>query len=332
MARINELGLDVADRLLEFSLQGKMIRGCLVHLGYVLTSASRDLVPIPDSVATAGAAMELFQSGLLVHDDIMDRDLMRRGRPSVFAHYAQKARSEGHPDPDHLGESLGICAGDVAYFLAFELLGGLSSPRETGLSVIGLCARELAAVGVAQMQDVAWGAADTEVSEAQIARMYTYKTGRYSFSLPLMTGALLAGARPERLDRWEELGEHMGLLFQLRDDELGLFGTESETGKPVGTDVREGKKTLYSARIMAAAKGRQRAWLSSIFGNPDATESDLDFVRASATSLGVRDALDLFSREQEARALSLIEAIDTGSPADRAALAALLDFTTKRRQ
>jgi geranylgeranyl diphosphate synthase, type I len=332
LTRINELGPDVADKLLDFSRQGKMIRGCLVHLGYILSRSPAESAPPPASIPLAGAAMELFQSGLLVHDDIMDRDLTRRGRPSLFAQYAEQARREGHPDPNHLGESLGICAGDVAYFLAFELLSRMSVSPETNAAVQGLFARELAAVGIAQMQDVAWGATDTEVTEEQITRMYTYKTGRYSFCLPLMVGALLAGARGERLRPWEILGEHMGLLFQIRDDELGLFGTEAETGKPVGTDVREGKKTLYYARLMAAAKGRDRAWLTATFGNRDATESDLDFVRTCATSLGIRDGIAALVLEKEARARSLIDAIDTGSPADRAALVALLDFTTTRRQ
>jgi geranylgeranyl diphosphate synthase type I len=332
LTAINPLGPDAGDRLLEFALEGKMIRACLVPLGFALVSTGGSMENAPPAAILAGAAMELFQSGLLVHDDIMDRDLTRRGQPSVFAYYAERARGEGHPDPGHLGESLGICAGDIAYFLAFELLGLMRVPQGTGASVLGLCARELAAVGIAQMQDVAWGAADAEVSEEQIARMYTYKTGRYSFSLPLMTGALLAGAGQERLRQWESLGELMGLLFQIRDDELGLFGSEAETGKPVGTDVREGKKTIYWARLMAAATGRERSWLSSLFGNRDATESDLEFVRQSATTLGIREGVDDLRRELEAKARSLIEAIDTGSPDDRAALAALLDFTTTRRQ
>ena len=332
LALINDLGPDVGARLLDFSLQGKMIRGCLVHLGYMLSRASSDQATPPEAVAQAGAAMELFQSGLLVHDDIMDRDLTRRGKPSLFAQYADKARGEGHSDPGHLGESLGICAGDVAYFLAFEILGLLRVPPATGTAVLGLCARELAAVGIAQMQDVAWGATDAEVTEGQIARMYTYKTGRYSFSLPLMVGALLADAGRERLRQWESLGEHMGLLFQIRDDELGLFGSEAETGKPVGTDVREGKKTLYWAKLMAAATGRERAWISSVFGNRDATEDDLELVRKSAASLGVKESVDALRRGLEAKATSLIDAIDSGGPDDRAALAALLDFTTTRRQ
>ena len=80
-----------------------------------------------------------------------------------------------------------------------------------------------------------------------------YKTGRYSFSLPLLAGAMLADAPAELRGKLETFGESIGLLFQIRDDELGLFGDERELGKPVGSDVREGKKTHH---LLIAHGGR----------------------------------------------------------------------------
>src|SRR5271169_7173127 len=86
LARVNTLGRDAAERLVEFTLRGKMIRGCLVHLGWSIAGGAGEGAPTEEAapVSAAGAAMELFQSGLLVHDDIMDRDLVRRGQPSIF--------------------------------------------------------------------------------------------------------------------------------------------------------------------------------------------------------------------------------------------------------
>ncbi|HET6487239.1 MAG TPA: polyprenyl synthetase family protein, partial [Spirochaetia bacterium] len=244
LSEVNQLANEACDRLRQFVLAGKMIRGGLVTVGLSLCRdgpSSREL----HMAHQVGAAIELFQSGLLIHDDIMDRDLMRRGRATLFEQYSRDARQGGVNDWRHLGEALGTCVGDVAFFLGYELLGGLSpSPAALG-RIIALFSRELAAVGIAQMQDVAWGAdPSAQPGTDDILRLYRFKTGRYSFSLPLAAGAILAGAADSSIEALEALGECVGVIFQIRDDELGLWGDEKKTGKPVGSDIREGKKTL----------------------------------------------------------------------------------------
>jgi geranylgeranyl diphosphate synthase type I len=225
---------------------------------------------------------------------------------------------------------MGICAGDVAYFLAFELIAGADVTPGVRAALLALAARELTSVGVAQMQDVAWGGTPASAEEADILRMYTYKTSRYSFSLPLRAGAMAAGADPALQARLDEIGETIGVLFQVRDDELGLFGDEKEIGKPVGSDVREGKKTVYWTRLMAAAAGADRDRLAATFGSREAGPADLAFVRGRAESLGVRAGIDAAMRALRERAESLIAAVSTGSPADRSALRDLLDFALAR--
>ena len=331
LARVNPLGPDAVERLVEFSLRGKMIRGCLVHLGWSISHADGQADP-EESVTTVGAAMELFHSGLLVHDDIMDRDLVRRGRPSLFQQYADVAVREGQADPQHVGQALGICAGDVACFMAFELLARARAPAHVMCAILGLCARELSAVGIAQMQDVAWGASKTGVDVEEIMAMYTHKTGRYSFSLHLVAGALIAGAPVELQGTLASYGESVGVLFQIRDDELGLFGDEQEVGKPVGSDIREGKKTLLFSTLMASAGPEERGRLDGIFGNPRASPAEIEFVRVAASSPEVRTRIGAITRRLTEKALSAIDAVTSGADADRAVLRSLLDFTTARRQ
>jgi geranylgeranyl diphosphate synthase type I len=330
LARVNPMGPDAVERLIEFSLRGKMIRGCLVHLGWSLGGGGG-----PQAVAapaTVGAAMELFHSGLLVHDDIMDRDPVRRGQPSIYQQYAAIAAREGHTDPGHVGQALGICAGDVACFLAFELITRTRAPAPALRGVLELCARELSAVGIAQMQDVSWGASKSGVEAEDILRMYMHKTGRYSFSLPLMAGAMIADAPEDLRGKLETFGESIGLLFQIRDDELGLFGDERELGKPVGSDVREGKKTLIFSSLMAEAGPEERRRLDGIFGNPRASPADVDYVRGLASSVGIRARMDSITTGLTRKARTSIGAISSGTDEDRAALQGLLDFTTARRQ
>ena len=251
-----DFGSDSARRLDEFSARGKMIRGCLVRLGFELGGGKSVPPEAEESVARAGAAMELFQSGLLVHDDIMDRDRTRRGAPTLHVGYEADLARGLYGDPAHNGSSLGICAGDLAYFSAFHVLAGLEVPADVARQVCQTAARELALVGVAQMQDVANGAvrhesinpfreATASPDEQAILLLYRYKTGRYTFSLPLSIGATLAGADLQTKASLEEAGEALGILFQLKDDELGLFADEDELGKPVGADIREDKKTLF---------------------------------------------------------------------------------------
>jgi geranylgeranyl diphosphate synthase type I len=276
--------------------------------------------------------MELFHSGLLVHDDIMDRDLVRRGQPSIFQQYEGIAAREGHADPAHVGEALGICAGDVACFMAFELLARARMPAGTLCGVLELCARELSAVGIAQMQDVSWGASRSGVDVDDILSMYTHKTGRYSFSLPLLAGAMVAHAPGDLRGKLSAFGESIGTLFQIRDDELGLFGDERELGKPVGSDIREGKKTMLFSLVMAAAGTDERRRLGAIFGNPRASAADIEYVRGLASSADVQARAGGIAAGLTEKALSAIGAIDSGTPEDRAALRGLLDFTTARRQ
>jgi geranylgeranyl diphosphate synthase type I len=332
LARVNPFGSDLSDRLLEFALQGKMIRGCLVPLGGALCGGEPVTAGARAPAILAGAAMELFQSGLLVHDDIMDRDVKWRGKASIFQQYADVASREKNADPPHAGQALGICAGDVAYFLAFELLGRLNvAPTVLG-PALSLCASELSAVGIAQMQDVAWAGSRGKVEEEEILRMYTYKTARYSFSLPLMLGGMIAGAAPDRLSDLESLGQSLGLLFQIRDDELGLFGSEEELGKPVGSDVREGKKTLYYAGLMGSADRKERGRLQEIFGSRDGSEQDLAYVRGLADSLGVISRVGAIVLAIEERARSAIQRIQPAREEDTNALLSLLDYTMARRQ
>jgi geranylgeranyl diphosphate synthase, type I len=334
LARVNPMGPDAAERLIEFSLRGKMIRGCLVHLGWSLCRlpAAGDAAESETAVTTVGAAMELFHSGLLVHDDIMDRDPVRRGQPSLFQQYETIALQEGQADPTHVGQALGICAGDVACFMAFELLARPRTPAGTTCGILELCARELSSVGIAQMQDVSWGASRAGVGVDDIVRMYTHKTGRYSFSLPLVAGAMVANAPEELRGKLSAFGESIGTLFQIRDDELGLFGDEGEMGKPVGSDVREGKKTLLFSSLMAVAGPDERRRLDGIFGNPLASPADIEHVRALASTGEVRARVNAITESLTGKALSAMRAITTGAIEDREALKGLLDFTTARRQ
>ena len=265
-ARVNTWGPDVLDRLFEFAGRGKMIRGALVILSDSLFSRSQ--VPHQDAVRAA-AAIELMQSFLLIHDDIMDQDYLRRGRASVFAQYAKILEKEapraGTDEFRRFGEAMGICAGDISMLLAFELFATLKQPPERKVEIIARAAQEIGWVGAAQMNDVYNGMAEDVATEEDITSVYRYKTGRYTFSLPLQLGALLGGASSDDQVTLSTLGEQLGLLFQIKDDDLGIWGAEADTGKPVGSDIIAGKQTLHRLYLVESVPSAERNRVEELF-------------------------------------------------------------------
>jgi geranylgeranyl diphosphate synthase type I len=328
--KVNPLGKDVSDRLHAFSLQGKMIRGGLVSLGFSMSRNGQFPKAGPRELVQAGAAMELLQAGLLIHDDIMDRDPIRRGSPTVFYQYAQMADKAGIADAYHVGESLGTCAGDVAYFLAFQVLARLEVSPLILRDIVRLISRELAYVGIAQMQDVYWGAADTPVTDAELMRLYLYKTGRYTFSLPLVVGGLLAEQAEKTRTLLEKIGEYLGTVFQIKDDEIGLFGDPVDVGKPIGSDLREGKKTLFYGYLQRRAAPADLQRLAGIFGNADIDEKDIRFVRELVVQLGIREEIKQTLRKLADKARALISGLPGYKLEDREVMLNLLDYSLVR--
>lgn len=311
-SRINSWGPDTLDRLREYLSRGKMIRGALVSFGHDMFGGKKE----PQALQT-GATMELFQAAFLIHDDIMDQDLFRRGKPSIHAQYREllgsRSGKTASPQQEHLADSLGICVGDVAIFLAFELLGSLEVSLSVLQSLWKLFTRELMYVGFAQMEDVYLGGMKESPSEDQILSLYRYKTGRYTFSLPLMAGAMLAEVPGPILDTLSELGERMGILFQLKDDELGLFGDAEEVGKPIGSDVISDKKTLFRHYLFQTVKGEDLRRVKELFGATQINKSDLLFLRTLLVETKVKERVDrMMDRlEQESREIIHTLAVDS---------------------
>jgi len=325
MAGLKPRGTDVLRRLAEFARKGKIIRGSLVSLGSEMAGGR-----ISRAAVRAGTAFELIQSGLLIHDDIMDRDARRRGAPSIHEQYALLAESPGTPEAAHYGTSMAICAGEISIFLAFEALAGLPGPKNNAAQVQKLFAAEFGLVGLGQMYDIQAGTSTLPLKERDVLDIYRYKTARYSFSLPLAAGWMLAGGRESVLPRLQSLGEDLGLVFQIKDDELGLFGSEKTLGKPVGSDIRQGKKTLFYLRLLDRAAGPDLDRLSAVLGRPDASKQDILYVRGLVERLGVRDdvrqVMERFGR-RAAKAIRELPIVET----HRGILQALLDYSLTRR-
>ena len=339
LGTISPLGAQLAQRLESYARAGKMIRGILVRLGYELCVPEAPNADMVRVLERAGAAMEFLQAGLLIHDDIMDRDTLRRGNTTVHAQYEQDAAAAQAADPAHHGLSLGVCAGDVAFFLGFHVLAALPAPparQEQARRVAAFAARELCWVGVAQMQDVSSGAGGigADPDPAQILRVYRYKTGRYTFSLPLVIGAMLAEAGPQAVEALDKAGENLGVVFQLKDDELGIFGDSARSGKRADSDIREDKKTLLRHFLFTAADPGLRARLAAVFGSREPGEAGLRLVREALERTGarakVRDYMRCFAQEAADRIANLPPQAGDCAAAARAAFQELFRYSVDR--
>jgi geranylgeranyl diphosphate synthase type I len=233
------------------------------------------------------------------------------GAGDCFVGALAVALSEGRSlrDAARFGSAMGICAGDVGYFVAGDILSTLPLESEMRSALLSLVFRELAYVGLAQMQDIAFASFGRTPARDEVIALYLYKTARYTFSLPLAAGALLGGATAAERRRLWQLGEHLGVIFQVRDDDLGIFGSEKETGKPVGSDIREGKKTLLYLELFRRARGRERAALEALFGKPTLSRAEADRVRAGIEKLGARETLDSMLQGLAGKAGRIIDSL-----------------------
>lgn len=245
---------------------GKRLRPALLMAGF--RAASRR-----DSSAAldAGVALELLQSYFLIHDDWMDGDLMRRGGPSVHALLSRSLRDA------HKGAASAILAGDYAAALALEVLARLRVPRVTGAAVFSAFAEMQLSAVAGQQIDLVGKARDIEAA-------YELKTGSYTVYGPLRLGAILGGGSPRLLSKLERLSRPLGVGFQLRDDLLSAFGDPKRTGKPLGNDLKAGKRTLLLAEALRRARGKDKTLLASVVGNARAKDS------AVKNALSVMDA------------------------------------------
>jgi geranylgeranyl diphosphate synthase type I len=255
--------------------KGKRLRPALVAVGLRAADAHAAVRPAVE----VGAALELLHTYLLIHDDWMDDDAVRRGGPTVHVLLTRRFRNE------RMGHASAILAGDYALSLATETLARLRVPDERLRSLL-LCFSEMHEHAVlGQELDISGTSPGPEAA-------YVLKTASYSVRGPLRLGALLGGARKATLRALDRFATPVGVAFQLRDDLLSAFGNPRETGKPLGGDLRSGKRTPLVLQASRDARGRDRATLSRVLGNLRATDADvrraLDVIRRT----GAKDAVE----------------------------------------
>lgn len=267
---------------------GKRTRARLAYTGWKAITGS---VTPPKPVLDLGVALEIYQASALVHDDIIDNSALRRGKDAAHISLAKKhLAAQRSGDHQEYGRLAAILLGDlllaVADQCAFEATATCKDPDAFFANWTEMT-REVAA---GQYLDLRLETDELDPAHAreQILTVIRHKSGRYSVAHPLTLGARLAGASPEQIKTLFTIGEYWGIAFQLCDDELGVFGDPSRTGKPAGGDLTEGKKTVLWSLAEQLLDEDARANLHQVFGNRAASAEQISAVTDALNSQGVR--------------------------------------------
>ena len=317
---------DALKRLEDFAVSGKMIRGLLVVL-----SAGEKSKQVQADAIKIGAALELMHSGILVHDDIMDRDLLRRGKSTMHAQYMAMSKLSGKSENLHYGEGMASCVGIIAYFLAMGQFAKAKANAKLS-KVISLFSSEMGLLGLGQMDDL-----DTSSkigsSEKDTLRIYEQKTGRYTFGLPILAGLTLAGKSSAVLEKQvQRLAKSLGIIFQLRDDYLGVFGTESKTGKSVGGDIRELKRTWLYFRLLKKVSASDARKIATLYNSQSAiTKSQQSWVLSKMIEAHIPELAEQELHIQKRNALALLKKLPF-SQNQLAVMGDLIDYLVVREK
>ncbi|MEF3402741.1 polyprenyl synthetase family protein [Agromyces sp. CCNWLW203] len=305
-ARCATAGPDVARLIAEARASdgGKHMRPRLVAAAFFGMGGTDSAL-----LADVAGAQQLLHLGLCLHDDIIDGDRVRHGRPNLIARYADAGRLDGLSESasERQAMTAALLAGDLALNAAMLALLGAPAPVavQQRLAAEASAALELTIAG--ELLDVRSELLALDAS--QPLRVAELKTAAYSVALPLRLGAVASGsASPAELACLQQIGIAFGIAYQLADDELGLFGSAEATGKSVLSDVQQGKRTEHVRLAYRRADAAGRGRLDATLGDSGASEADAAAIRDIVTRTGARAAVDRTIDEHVARGIRLAEA------------------------
>lgn len=255
---------------------GKRIRPALMYFGYLALGGEKR-----KEMIRASMSVELLHASFLIQDDIIDRDDLRHGEKTMHYYYSGLAKKDLNLDKAescHYGISQAICSADIAFKMAFKMLIESSFEEKIKIKAIDKLCDLIFNTAVGEMSDVL--AEDTkDITEEQAINILEYKTARYTVEGPLHLGLIMAGAGDKLLKDSTAFSIPLGIAFQIQDDILGVFGTSEETGKPVGADIREGKKTLLIVKALEWGSANDKKEIMSALSNRRVSAAQVEKVK-----------------------------------------------------
>ncbi len=301
---------------------GKRLRARFCHDGWAAVAHHRS----PDISETSAlwglcAALEIFQSAALVHDDLIDNSDTRRGRPASHRALEAAHRAAGWSgDAEAFGRASAVLLGDLLVAWSDDLLEESLVGEPHGAEVRLEYARMRRDVTVGQMLDIAeesaWSVSPADTQLERALRVASLKSARYSIEQPLVLGAALAGADAAQLTALRAFGHPVGMAFQLRDDLLGVFGDAAVTGKPAGDDLREGKRTALIAIARSRLDAEGQRTLDAALGDRTLSDVQIGELQQMLADTGAPERIEQLIADYAAAADAALD----GAPLDAAAV------------
>ena len=288
----------------------------IVHGGkrlrpYMVIKSCQILGGKTSNAIPAASAVEMIHNFTLVHDDIMDSDEMRHGVPTVHKKF---------------GMPIAILAGDVLFSKAYQLIiESKLSPKST-IQLVSRLAKACVDVCEGQLLDIKMAEEKKIPTQIEYITMIGKKTAAL-FDVSCAMGAICATNNRKDISNFTSFGRNLGIAFQITDDLIGVMGDPKVTKKPVGNDLREGKKSLPILMAIKLAKGQEKKIILKTFGNSKATRNEIDKAINVIQSLGIEENV----RKQALRYAEKAEkALSEYSGSAKTELITLLDFVVKR--
>ena len=283
---------------------------------FIVVTVARGLGAPMESALPFAAGVELIHNFTLIHDDIIDRDEFRRGVPTVHKLW---------------GEPFAIIAGDLLFAKAFEIMGeacerGVSPQRVA--RAYRVLARATRIVAEGQALDMLFEDLES-VSVDDYLDMVYRKTGAL-FEASAVLGGLVVTDDEETINALAEYGKNLGIAFQIRDDILGLVGDEKTLGKPVYSDIREGKKTILVIYALSRLDEEQREKLLSTLGKRNASREELEEAAKLILDAGALDYAESVMKDYAGRARTALSKIEFVDREAARLLEELIDFVIRR--
>lgn len=270
----NEFIKESLEELKRLSSGGKRVRGYLVKLGAMLFGKNDE-----DYVDLA-VALEIFQTSILIHDDIIDEAEKRRGMDTINAKYK-----------GHIGISKAICIGDLGFFISYRIINNSNISQKLKDEIIKIYSKTLHNTVNGEIVDVELPLKDINyhksMSDKIIYDIYVNKTAWYTIIGPILIGAASAGASKLDKQKLIEMGNNLGIAFQIKDDLLGLYSNVFDMGKTLN-DIKEGKQTIiYKYAIDHASKDDLKI-IEKYYCNPNVTNKENEIITGLFERLGAR--------------------------------------------
>lgn len=259
----------------------------------------------------AASAVEMVHNFTLVHDDIMDNDEMRHGVPTVHKKF---------------GMPIAILAGDVLFSKAYQVISESNLSPNATTQLVSRLAKACVDVCEGQLLDVKMAEEKRIPTESEYITMIGKKTAAL-FDVSCAMGAICATNKKKDILNLSSFGRNLGIAFQITDDLIGVMGDSKITKKPVGNDLREGKKSLPILMAIKSAKGEDKKIILKAFGKSKVSKIELTKAVEVIRSLGIEENV----RNQALKYAEKAEkALSKYSGSAKSELTTLLDFVVKR--